>query len=201
MNRYIYICAFLAAFAAGGTFAYAQAGYGISGTVTDDLGPVAGATVMEQGTSNGTSTGPDGGYSLTVSSPDSPVEFSCIGYAPQVFQASQVPSTVVFKEDNQFLDEAVVIGYGTVKKDDMTGAISAIRAEELNRGAMVSTQDLLKGKVAGLVALNRLQATAKEERRDEGANAERDRKAVKPSLRRGLLRDVPPRADHGNAPR
>ena len=151
MNRYIYICAFLAAFAAGGTFAYAQAGYGISGTVTDDLGPVAGATVMEQGTSNGTSTGPDGGYSLTVSSPDSPVEFSCIGYAPQVFQASQVPSTVVFKEDNQFLDEAVVIGYGTVKKDDMTGAISAIRAEELNRGAMVSTQDLLKGKVAGLV--------------------------------------------------
>ena len=113
MNRYVNICAALTAFLVGSTSVLAQGGYQISGTVTDAVGPVVGATVVELGTSNGTSTGPDGGYSLTVSSPDSPVEFSCIGYASQTYDASMVPSTVTLKEDSQYLDEVVVIGYGT----------------------------------------------------------------------------------------
>ena len=57
----------------------AQGGYSISGTVVDAQGPLVGATVLEQGTSNGTSTGPEGGFSLEVSSGDSPVEISCVG--------------------------------------------------------------------------------------------------------------------------
>ncbi len=151
MNRYLYICAALTAFLAGGTSVFAQGGYGISGSVVDKEGPVIGAAVVEQGTSNGTSTDADGNYSLTVSSPDAPVEISCIGYVSQTFQASQIPSTVTLVEDNQFLDEVVVIGYGTVRKDDLTGSISAIKADDINRGAVVNTQDLLKGKVAGLL--------------------------------------------------
>ena len=151
MNRYIYICALLVTVISAGTLAYAQGGYGVSGTVEDADGPIVGATVLEQGTSNGTITGPDGGFSLTVSSPDSPVEISCIGYASQTYDASMLPSTVILKEDTQYLDEIVVIGYGTVKKDDLTGSITAIKTEELNRGAVVSTQDLLKGKIAGLL--------------------------------------------------
>ena len=151
MNRYIYICAFLTAFLSAGISASAQGGYTVSGTVVDAVGPVVGAAVVEQGTTNGTSTGPEGGYSLTVTSPDSPVEISCIGYASQVYDASQVPSTVTLKEDSQYLDEVVLVGYGTVKKDDMTGSISAIKAEDINRGAMVNTQDLLKGKIPGLL--------------------------------------------------
>ena len=151
MNRYVNICAALTVFLVGSTSVLAQGGYQISGTVTDAVGPVVGATVVELGTSNGTSTGPDGGYSLTVSSPDSPVEFSCIGYASQTYDASMVPSTVTLKEDSQYLDEVVVIGYGTVKKDDLTGSITAIKAEDLNRGALVNTQDLLKGRIAGLL--------------------------------------------------
>ena len=151
MNRYLYICAVLTAFLAGGTSVFAQGGYGISGSVVDKEGPVIGAAVVEQGTSNGTSTDADGNYSLTVSSPDAPVEISCIGYVSQTFQASQIPSTVTLMEDNQFLDEVVVIGYGTVRKDDLTGSISAIKADDINRGAVVNTQDLLKGKVAGLL--------------------------------------------------
>ena len=71
MNRYVYICAVLSVLLMGGTLVFAQGGYGVSGTVVDNQGPVAGATVVEQGTSNGTSTGPDGGFSLTVSSGDS----------------------------------------------------------------------------------------------------------------------------------
>ena len=151
MNGYVKICAVLTAVFSGGTFAFAQGGYTVSGSVEDADGPLVGVTVIEVGTSNGTSTGPEGGYSLTVSAPDSPVEFSCIGYQSQTYDASMVPSTVTLKADSQYLDEVVVIGYGTVKKDDLTGSISAIKAEELNRGAVVSTQDLLKGKIAGLL--------------------------------------------------
>lgn len=151
MNRCKNILTSLALFCAGGVLLSAQGGFGVSGTVQDDLGPVIGATVVEQGTSNGTTTDSDGGYSLTVGSPDSPVVFSCIGYVTQVIQASQVPSTVTLKADSEFLSESVVIGYGTVRKDDMTGSVAAIKAEDLNRGAVVNTQDMLKGKISGLL--------------------------------------------------
>ena len=153
MDRLKNILTSLALICAGDVILSAQGGYGVSGTVQDNLGPVVGATVVEQGTANGTFTGSDGSYSLTVSSPDSPVEFSCIGYATQVIQASQVPSTLTMQEDSQFLNESVVIGYGTVRKDDMTGSISAVKAEDLNRGAVVNTQDMLKGKIAGLLVI------------------------------------------------
>ena len=136
---------------ATGAFLSAQSGYVVRGVVEDDLGPVAGATVIEQGTQNGTTTGLDGDFRLTVSSPDSPVLISCVGYVSQTYPASEVPPKVVLKEDAQYLDEVVVIGYGTAKKDDMTGSVAAIKAEDLNRGAVVNTQDMIKGKVPGVL--------------------------------------------------
>ena len=136
---------------ATGTFLSAQGGYTVKGVVEDQLGPVIGATVMEQGTQNGTTTGLDGDFTLKVSGPDSPVEISCVGYVSQTYPASEVPSKVTLQEDAEFLDEVVVIGYGTAKKDDMTGSIAAIKAEDLNRGAVVNTQDMIKGKVAGVL--------------------------------------------------
>ena len=151
MDRLRNICTAVAAMLAGCTFAFAQGGYTVSGTVEDQFGPVIGAAVIEQGTSNGTSTGADGSYSLTVTGPSALVEISCIGYASRTFEAAMVPQTVTMKEDAEYLDEVVVIGYGTVKKDDMTGSISAIKAEDMNRGAVVNTQDMLKGKIAGLL--------------------------------------------------
>ena len=104
-----------------GTSVSAQNGYQVKGVVVDAQGPVIGATVMQQGTTVGTSTGLDGDYTLTVSGPDAVIEISCIGYATQVFAASQVPPTVTLVEDSEFLDDVVVIGYGTVKKSDLTG--------------------------------------------------------------------------------
>ena len=150
MNRIKTLCASLMLFCFMGVSVFAQGGYQVKGVVVDAVGPVIGATVIEQGTSNGASTGLDGDYTLTVSSANAVVEVSCIGYATQTFVASQLPGTVTLAEDSQFLDEVVVIGYGTVKKEDMTGSITAIKSEELNRGAMVNTQDMLKGKVPGL---------------------------------------------------
>ena len=128
----------------------AQDGYEIKGVVQDALGPVIGVTLMEQGTTNGTSTGLDGDFTLTVSGPDAMVEVSCIGYKTQIFKASELPPVITVTEDALFLDDVVVIGYGTVKKEDMTGSVTAIKSEELNRGAVVSTQDMMKGKVPGL---------------------------------------------------
>ena len=133
------------------TFLSAQGGYTVRGVVEDQLGPVIGASVVEQGTQNGTMTGLDGDFVLKVSSPDSPVEISCVGYVSQVYPASGMPDKIVLQEDAEFLDEVVVIGYGTVKKDDMTGSVAAIKAEDLNRGAVVNTQDMIKGKIPGVL--------------------------------------------------
>ena len=144
MNRYVKIYASLAILLSGGIFSFAQGGYGVQGSVADAQGPVVGATVVEVGTSNGTSTGPDGGYSLTVASPDSPVEISCAGYASVTYDASQMPSQVT-------LTNVVFVGYGTVKKDNLTGSISAIKTDDVNRGAVSNTQDLLKGRIPGLL--------------------------------------------------
>ena len=145
------LSASLALIFASGAFAFAQGGYTVSGVVQDKYGPVIGATIVEQGTSNGTSTGMDGEYELTVSGPSAPVEISCIGYASQQYEAAMVPGTITLEEDSEYLDEVVVIGYGTVRKNDMTGSISAIKADDVNRGAVTNTQDMLKGKVAGLL--------------------------------------------------
>ena len=117
---------------------FAQGGYQVKGVVVDALGPVIGATVMEQGTSNGTSTGLDGDFTLTVSGPEAVIEISCIGYATQTFAAKSVPATITLGEDTNFLDEVVVIGYGTVKKSDMTGSVSTVKADEVNKGVITT---------------------------------------------------------------
>ena len=110
----------------GGAFVSAQVRYEVKGTVVDELGPVAGVSVVELGTMNGTSTDLDGHFILVVSSQLSEVEISCIGYVSQIWEAASVPGTVVLEADSEFIEELVIIGYGTVKKDDLTGSVSAI---------------------------------------------------------------------------
>ena len=151
MDDFIKMCIALALSCAGGDFASAQEGYIVSGMVEDGSGPVAGAAVVELGTSNGTSTDLDGMFSLRVAGPQAEVEISCIGYASRTFVASQIPKVITLTENSEFLDEIVVIGYGTVKKDDLTGSVAAIKAEDINRGAVTNTQDMLKGKIAGVL--------------------------------------------------
>ncbi len=130
---------------------FAQGGYQVKGVVVDAQGPVIGATVLQQGTTNGTSTGLDGDFVLTVPSAATLIEISCIGYSSQVFQAGQVPATITLVEDSEFLDDVVVIGYGTVKKSDLTGSVSTVKADEINKGVITTPADLLRGKSAGVV--------------------------------------------------
>ncbi len=134
-----------------GTNVFAQSGYQVKGVVVDSQGPVIGATVMEAGTTNGTSTGIDGDFILTVSNADATVEVSCIGYASQTFTARNLPATITLVEDTEFLDDVVVIGYGTVKKSDLTGSVSTVKADEINKGVITTPADLLRGKSAGVV--------------------------------------------------
>lgn len=96
--------------------------------------------------------GTDGHYSITVKNGQSKVNFNCLGFQAEVFKASElsVVKRVVLKEDALMLDDAVAIGYGSVKKEDLTGSVSAIKAEGINRGVVTSADDLLKGKMTGV---------------------------------------------------
>ena len=150
MNRIMTLCASFLLSCIMGASVFAQSGYEVKGVVSDPLGPVIGATVMEQGTTNGASTGIDGDYVLYVASADAIVEVSCIGYATQTFKASEVPAVVTLSEDTQFLDEVVVIGYGSQKKKEVTGSVASVKSEDFNAGVKTSPVGLLQGKVAGL---------------------------------------------------
>ena len=130
------------------TSAFAQ--YTVKGRVVDELGPNAGAAVLEQGTLNGTETDMDGYFELTVPSASSIIEVRLIGYKVVTVPAGEV-SVIVLEEDTELLDEVVVIGYGTVKKEDLTGSVSTVRADQLNKGAITSPSEMLKGKSAGVV--------------------------------------------------
>ena len=109
-----------------------------------------GATVLEQGTSNGTITDIDGAYTLKVSSADATVEISCIGYTTQSFKASAVPAKVMLSEDSVLLEDVVVIGYGSQKKKEVTSSVASVKAEDFNAGVKTNPMGLLQGKVAGL---------------------------------------------------
>jgi len=130
------------------TSAYAQ--YEVRGTVVDTDGlTVIGATVLQQGTSNGTTTDLDGRFTLRVPSGETLLEVSYMGYKTLVIEARNAARVVLY-EDTELLEEVVIIGYGTVKKSDMTGSVVAIKAEDLNRGAISSPDQMLLGKVSGL---------------------------------------------------
>ena len=130
---------------------FAQGGYQVKGVVVDEVGPVIGAAVMQAGTNNGVITDFDGQYTLTVPNKDVEIEISFYGYVTQRFKASEVPAVVTMTDDTQLLEEVVVIGYGTVKKSDLTGSVSTVKADEVNRGVVSSPMDLLRGKSAGVV--------------------------------------------------
>ena len=137
----------------GGLFstpASAQGGYQVKGVIVDALGPVYGATVLEKGTSNGTATDFDGNFLLTVSSENATVVVTCIGYADQTFLANAVPATITLSEDAEFLDEVVVIGYGSQTKKEVTGSVASLKPEDFNQGTVANPMGLLQGKVAGL---------------------------------------------------
>lgn len=137
------------ALALAGIAASAQ-GYTVKGVVEDAMGPVIGATVIEEGTSNGTSTGLDGDFTLVVTGPSARVTVSCIGYASQSFAASAVPALITLQDDANFLEEVVVVGYGTQKARDLTAPIVNVKGEELAKQTAANPMSALQGMVSGV---------------------------------------------------
>lgn len=121
----------------------------VKGIVKDTTGePIIGANVIVKGTTNGTITDFDDNFLLNANKGDI-IIISFIGYRSQEAQAA-ASMNIILKDDTELLDEVVVIGYGSVKKDDLSGSVVAIKAEEMNKGAVTSPQELIMGKVPGL---------------------------------------------------
>ncbi|MBD3630025.1 TonB-dependent receptor [Cyclobacterium sp.] len=123
----------------------------ISGTVTDENGePLPGATISVSGSSIGTATDLDGKYSLTVPE-NATLVYSYIGYVSKsVVVGTQNIINVSLSEDQSSLDEVVVVGYGTVRKSDLTGSVSSIQADKLNTDSQASVEQIIQGRLPGV---------------------------------------------------
>lgn len=150
MKKLLTILAGVALTMAMSAGALAQGKYEVKGVVVDAQGPVIGAAVLEKGTTNGAVTDLDGSYSLKVASPESVVEISCIGYSTASYKASDIPASIVLTDDTTFLDEVVVIGYGTLSKKELSSSIVQVDKKDFIKGSMNNAMEMLTGKVAGL---------------------------------------------------
>ena len=122
----------------------------ITGQVKDATGePVIGASVLINGTSNGTVTDLDGNFSVNVQ-PGATLTISYIGFQKQQVAATNGMVITLQEDQAQQMNEVVVIGYGAVKKSDLTGSVTALKPDSKNKGLVVNAQDMLAGKVAGV---------------------------------------------------
>ncbi|RFM27031.1 SusC/RagA family TonB-linked outer membrane protein [Deminuibacter soli] len=137
------------------TAAFAQHAARIKGIITDSTGVgIPGATVTEVGTKNAAQTLNDGTFTLTVSSRQSTLHVSSIGYADQETSAAQNSITVVLKMQNNNLGEIMVVGYGKQRKVDLTGAVAQISSEQLKDRPVPSVTQALQGELPGLQVVN-----------------------------------------------
>ena len=124
----------------------------VTGKVTsaDDGSGIPGVNVLEKATTNGTATNADGTFSISVGS-DATLVFSFVGYSTQeVLVGNQSTVNVALALDVQSLSEVVVIGYGTVEAKDVTGTLVSLKSEDFNPGVVVSPEQLMQGRVAGV---------------------------------------------------
>ncbi|WP_299885112.1 SusC/RagA family TonB-linked outer membrane protein [uncultured Lacinutrix sp.] len=128
----------------------------ISGSVTEQSSslPLPGVNVLVKGTNNGTATDFDGNYEITVNTGDI-IEFSYVGYLTQeISYTGQTTLNIILANDTSQLDEVVIIGYGSVKKEDLTGSVDVVSSKEFNKGAILTTDQLITGKAAGVRITN-----------------------------------------------
>ena len=123
----------------------------LRGKVTDPSGaPLSGVTVLVKGTTNGTLTGPDGTYSLRAPA-GSTIEFSCLGLTTREREFDGHSAiNVILEEDTLFLEDVVVVGYGTARKETLTAAVSAIKGDELLKAPATNVSQVLAGKLSGV---------------------------------------------------
>ena len=123
----------------------------VTGTVTDDEGlALIGVTIVEKGTTNGSVSDAAGNFRITVGK-DAVLVFSYIGYSAQEVPVNgQSSLKATLKSSSNNLDEVVVVGYGNVRKSDLTGSVSSVGSEDFNTGPQLAPQQLIQGKIAGV---------------------------------------------------
>ncbi|MCI1647324.1 MAG: TonB-dependent receptor [Bacteroides sp.] len=123
----------------------------LSGVVKDSQGePVIGANIMEKGTTNGTITDINGMFTLRVS-PKAVIRVSFIGYTEQeISVGNRSKLEIILKEDTKLIDEVVVIGYGAVKKRDLTGSVTSVKSSDVLAAPTNNVMEALQGKIAGM---------------------------------------------------
>ena len=124
----------------------------VTGTVLDQDGqPLPGANILEKGTTNGTQTDFDGNYSISVGGEDAILVISYIGFSTkEIPVAGQSAINITLEESAAGLDEVVVVGYGTQKKSDLTGAVSSLGQDDMNPGGNASVDQMMSGRAAGV---------------------------------------------------
>ena len=123
----------------------------LKGTVTDALGPVPGASVIVKGTTNGMVTDMDGNFVLTDLKNGDIIQVSFIGYVTQeITYTGQTSLTIQLAEDTQKLEEVVVVGYGTQKKVNMTGAVAQVDSKVLENRPVQNVSTALQGTMPGV---------------------------------------------------
>ncbi|SFW30924.1 TonB-linked outer membrane protein, SusC/RagA family [Sinomicrobium oceani] len=128
-----------------------QAQVTVSGTVSDGMGPLPGANIVVKGTTHGTQTDFDGNYTLEDVPEDATLVFSYIGYQNnEVSVAGKTTINVTLQEDTQALDEVVVVGYGTQRRSDVTGAVSTVSSKSLQEAPVTNPEQALAGRAAGV---------------------------------------------------
>ena len=140
--------------------------YSVKGMIMDQSGqPLPGASIVEKGTNNGAQSDFEGNFVLSVASKESVLIFSFIGYVTkEIVVKDQDTLSVILDEDFQRLDEVVLVGFGSVKKSDLTGSVSSVKPEDLNIGNVSNVSQMLQGRVSGLYVNSHNQ--------DPGANPE-----------------------------
>ena len=122
----------------------------VTGTVSDEMGPVLGATVREKGTQNGVATDGDGNFSIKVKNANATLSISYVGCKPQdVKLAGRTKVNVTLQADAHMLEETVVVGYGKMKKSDLAGASTTLNADALSEGNITNIDQAFQGRVAG----------------------------------------------------
>lgn len=130
----------------------------VTGKVTDsrDASAVAGASVLVKGTTGGTNTNSEGAFSLSVPSTATTLIISAVGYTEQEVSITDAPINIslVAGGTGSNLNEVVVVGYGTARRKDLTGAVSTVQAKDFNKGTYTSPDQLIQGKAAGVLVIN-----------------------------------------------
>ena len=128
----------------------AQQSQTATGTVEDSMGPVIGASVVVKGTTNGVITDFDGNFSLENVKKGDVIQISFVGYVTQEVVWNGQPLSIELKEDSEMLEEVVVVGFGTQKKVNLTGAVTAVGSKEISARPVNSVTDALQGVVPGM---------------------------------------------------